>query len=180
MQSKFCTDKKSGKKSHLLKNTNSTEHVNITVLCTKKKQFRSEIFSWCTLTNGKTFLRGRLLTMFELIFCSVSDYSKRLAQLVFRCCETRWGKVCFSSSPLLRRNYSVGESPTRFRLLLFRHWHQMWYIPILSKYSFYKKQRFSCLVHSPSNVSTWCPSFENWSSFDSTLETRWGIWRKRR
>ena len=175
----FALTKRVVKNSHLLKNKNSTEHVNITVLCTKKKQFRSEIFSWCTLTNGKTFLRGRLLTKFELIFCSVSDYSKRLAQLVFRCSETRWGKVCFSPSPLLRRNCSVGESPTRFRLLLFRHWHQMWYIPNLSKYSFYKKQRFSCLVHSPSKVSTWCPSFENWSSFDSTLETRWGIWRKR-
>ena len=166
------------KNSHLLKNRNSTEHVNITVICSKKKQFRSEICSWYAFTKGKRFLRGRLLTMFELIICSVGDFSKRLTQLVFRCCEFRWGKACFCRSPLLRRSSSVGGSPTRFRLLHFRHWHQTWYTPILSKSSFYKKQRAPCLVHSPSNVSTRCPSLENWTSFDSTVETRWGIWKK--
>ena len=124
------------------------------------------------------FLRGRWLTMFELIICSVGDFSKRLPQLVFRCCESRWGKACFCRSPLLRRSCSVGGSPTRFRLLHFRHWHQTWYTPILSKSSFYKKHRAPCLVHSLSNVSTRCPSFENWTSFDSTVETRWGIWKK--
>ena len=140
MQSKFCTDKKSGKKQPSVKKYKQYRTCYYHSIMYEKKQFRSEIFSWYTPTNGKTFLRGRLLSMFELIICSVSDYSKRLPKLVFRCCETRWGNVCFSPSPLLRRNCSVGESPTRFRLLLFRHWHQMWYIPILSKSSFYKKK----------------------------------------
>ena len=150
----------------------------ISQYCVGKKQFRSETFSWYALTNSKTFLQRRLLTMFELMICSIGDYSKRLPQLVFPCCETRWGKACFCRSPLLRRNCSVGESPIRFRPLNFRHWDQMWYTPIFWKSSFYKKQRASCLVHSPSKVSTWCPSFENWNSFDSTVETSWGIWKK--
>ena len=118
----FALTKRVVKISHLLKNRKSTEHVNITVVCTKKKPYRSETFSWYALTKGKTFLQRRLLTMFELKICSVSEYSKRFPQLVFRCCETRWGKVCFCRSLLLRRNCSVCESPTRFCLLIFRPW----------------------------------------------------------
>ena len=118
----FALTKRVVKNSHLLKNRNSTEHFNITVLCAKKKQIRSETFSWYALTNGKKFLQRRLLTMFELMICSVNEYSKRLPQVVFRCCETRWGNFCFCRSPLLRRNCSVCESPTRLCLLNFRHW----------------------------------------------------------
>ena len=117
----FALTKRVVKISRLLKNRKITELVNITVLCTKKK-FRSEVFSWYALTSGKMFLQRRLLTMFQLMICSVSDYSKRLLQVVFRCCETRWGKVCFWRSPLLRRNCSVCKYPTRFCLLRFRHW----------------------------------------------------------
>ena len=176
MKSKFCTDKKSGKNQpSVKKKRKSTELVKITLFCTKKKQFRSETFSWYAPTNGKTFLQGRLLTMSELMIRSVSDYSKTLPQLVFRCCETRWRKACFCRSPLLRRNCSVCESTTRFRLLKFRHWDKCDKPQFCRNLHFKKKQRASCLVHCPSRVSIWCPTFENWNSFDLTVETRWGI-----
>ena len=144
----------------------------------KKKQFRSETFSWYALTKGKTFLQGRLLTMSKLMICSVSDYSKTLPQLVFRCCETRWGKACFCRSPLLRRNCSVCESTTRFRLLIFRHWDKCDKPQFCRNPLFKKNNELLVLVHSPSRVSIWCPTFEIWNSFDSTVETGWGNWKR--